>query len=139
MTTRKRRVLVVDDYVSAANATAQLLRLSGHVVTIAYEAAAVIPMAVDFQPDTILLDISLPGDEDGVMVARRLRSHPGFDHIVLVAVTGYQSSEQIRRIRAAGFDHYLLKPVTPDQLASVIGGVRRVAGDPVPRDNSASF
>src|SRR5213592_795752 len=71
MASPKRRILVVDDYVSAANATAQLLRLAGHDVTVAYEAADVIPRTAEFQPEVILLDISLPGDEDGVMLARR--------------------------------------------------------------------
>jgi CheY-like chemotaxis protein len=137
MVSPKRRILVVDDYVSAANATAQLLRLADHDVTVAYEAADVIPRAAEFQPDVILLDISLPGEEDGVMLARRLRASPSFDRVLLVAVTGYQSSEQIRRIRAAGFDHYLLKPVTPEQLATVVSATRSVASDPLPRDNSA--
>jgi len=139
MTAQKRRILVVDDYVSAANATAQLLRLAGHVVTIAYEATEIIPTAIDFRPDVILLDISLPGDEDGCMIARRLRVHPDFDEVLLVAVTGHQASEQIRRIRAAGFDHYLLKPVIPEQLAKVIEGKRRSSSDPLPRDNSIGW
>jgi len=117
---RRHRVLLVDDYVSAANATAQLLRIAGHTVMIAYDAERVVPIAIDFQPDAIFLDIGLPGDTDGVMLARRLRKHPSLDSTVLVALTGYDAPDERARIRDAGFDHYLLKPVSLEVLESII-------------------
>lgn len=130
---RRRRVLLVDDYVSAANATAQLLRVAGHTVIIAYDADRVIPVAVDFQPDAIFLDIGLPGDTDGVVLARRLRAHPVLKSTTLVALTGYDAPEERIRIRSAGFDHYLLKPVSLEVLESII----EQAGPRVPDDTPA--
>ena len=117
---RRHRVLLVDDYVSAANATAQLLRVAGHTVMIAYDADRVVPIAIDFQPDAIFLDIGLPGDTDGVVLARRLRKHPSLDGTVLVALTGYDAPDERARIRDAGFDHYLLKPVSLEVLEAII-------------------
>jgi two-component system, chemotaxis family, CheB/CheR fusion protein len=116
----RRRVLLVDDYVSAANATAQLLRVAGHTVIIAYDADRVVPIATDFQPDAIFLDIGLPGDTDGVGLARRLRAHPSLRGTTLIALTGYDAPEERIRIRNAGFDHYLLKPVGLEVLESII-------------------
>src|SRR6058998_2024747 len=105
------RILVVDDYVPAAQAIAQLLRIVGHTVVTAYTADRIVDLAVEFQPDVVLLDIGLKGEADGVTVARWLREEPRLDGFVLVAVTGRGNTENDAHIASAGFDHYLVKPV----------------------------
>jgi len=71
------RILVVDDHQDCADSLAMLLELSGHVVEQAYDGAAAIVLAHDFNPDIVFLDIAMP-EMDGYEVARRLRSQfPG--------------------------------------------------------------
>lgn len=120
---RRRRILVVDDYVPGAYATAQLLRLSGHAVMTAYAANDVVPIAVAFRPEVILLDIALAGEHDGLTVARWLRGQRSLANVVLVALTGFDQREEVARIQEAGFDHYLLKPVSLEALESVVSAV----------------
>jgi DNA-binding response OmpR family regulator len=132
---RRSRVLVVDDYAPVAHAIAQLLRLSGHSVVTAFAADQVMDAARAFQPDVVLLDISLHGKHDGVAVAGWLRDDPTFERTLLVALSGRCDDEDDERIATAGFDYHLLKPVSFDELEAIISAapVRSVGG---PKGNS---
>ncbi|CAN5226154.1 hypothetical protein BH10PLA2_BH10PLA2_18440 [soil metagenome] len=107
---RAQRVLVVDDNVDAAESLARMLRLLGNEVHTAHDGPAALDLAVDFNPEVILLDIGLPG-LDGLEVARRLRQVQGLQQCLLLAQTGWGQDEDRRRTREAGFDHHLVKPL----------------------------
>jgi CheY-like chemotaxis protein len=115
---RRRRVLVVDDNVDAAESLAMVLRLMGHDVRTAHDGPSGLAAVKEFQPDVLLLDIGLPG-MDGYEVARRLRLMPEGQSIQLVAVSGYGQEEDRRRAQEAGFDQHLTKPVDPASLESL--------------------
>jgi CheY-like chemotaxis protein len=114
-----RRVLVIDDNRDAAEIMAVLLELWGHEVRLAYNGPDALGLAAEYRPDAALLDIGLPG-MSGFEVAQRLRELPGWDGVLLVAVTGYGQDEDRRRSREAGFDHHLTKPVEPAKLQSLL-------------------
>jgi CheY-like chemotaxis protein len=119
------RILVIDDYVPAATAIGRLLRLSGHAVMTLFSAQDAVATALEFRPDVIFLDIGLPGPDDGLKVARRLREQRCFDRTVIVALTGSDGDAQESRIRDAGFDYHLVKPVGLDIMQSVIAKAPR--------------
>jgi len=114
-----RRVLLIDDNRDAAESMTVLLELWGHEVRIAYNGPDALALAAEFRPDAALLDIGLPG-MTGYEVAQRLRELPGWQDVMLVAVTGYGQDEDLRRSREAGFDHHLTKPVEPVMLQSLL-------------------
>lgn len=117
----KRRVLVVDDNLDAADSLAQLLRLDGHVVETAYAARAALDKFEAFRPELVLLDIGLP-EMDGYEVAHRLRQRGDTGDVLLVALTGYGQREDRERALVAGFDDHLVKPVNFPDLQRVIAG-----------------
>lgn len=57
----KRRVLVVDDDVDAADALTALLELEGHEMRTVYSEEEAIGILVQYLPAVILLDVGLPG------------------------------------------------------------------------------
>jgi two-component system CheB/CheR fusion protein len=114
-----RRILVVDDNVDAADALAHFLGMSGHQVRTAYGGPEALEAARAYRPETVFLDIGLPG-MDGYEVARQLRREVGLEGIVLVAVTGYGQEEDRRRSHAAAIDHHLVKPVDLAALEAVL-------------------
>jgi two-component system CheB/CheR fusion protein len=120
----RRRIVVVDDNVDAAESLALLLQHDGHEVQVAHDGHAALDAARGFRPDLVLLDIGLPG-MDGYDVARRLRIDPEVPALTLVALTGFGQDEDRRRTSAAGFDHHLTKPVEYDALAELIGTALR--------------
>jgi PAS domain S-box-containing protein len=119
-TTPAGRVLVVDDNVDVANMVTVLLQVSGYEVRVAYTAQTALEMAIEYQPNIILLDIGLP-DIDGYEVARRLREHSQLKDVKLVAVTGYGREVDRQRSQEAGFDYHLVKPVDPIKLEALLG------------------
>jgi signal transduction histidine kinase/CheY-like chemotaxis protein len=104
---RARKVLVVDDNVDAAESLADLVRLLGHEVEVAFDGPSAIRSAAASRPDVVLCDIGLPG-MDGYAVAQAIRAG-GCDGR-LVAVTGYAQPEDVQRAAAAGFDGHVPKP-----------------------------
>jgi len=115
----RKRVLVVDDNVDAADSIAMILRMSGYDVRCVYDGHSVLQVAGAYHPDVIVLDIGLPG-MSGYDVARQLRQEPQFRETPLVAVTGYGQDEDRRQSREAGFDYHLTKPVDPDALQALV-------------------
>jgi CheY-like chemotaxis protein len=115
-----RRVLVVEDNRDAAVMLERVLRIHGHEVTIAYDAASAMDSVREARPDVILCDINLRGDMDGYGLARALREIPELTGLRLVAVTGYGREADRVRALEAGFDEHLTKPVGADDLNRVL-------------------
>ncbi len=113
------RVLVVDDNVDAADMLVMLLQTFGHEVQAAYNGQTALEIAVQYEPDFVLLDIGLP-DMNGYEVARRLRQQPQTKDVRLIAMTGYGQDSDRQRSQEAGFDHHLVKPVDPQKLQDLL-------------------
>ncbi len=120
-----RRFMVVDDNRDYADAMAELLRLGGHQVEVAYDGPSAVALANDTHPDAILCDIGLGGPMSGHDVAAALTAstdHPP----LLIALTGYGSEHTRQRALASGFDHFLTKPA---KLHDVLDLVERHLAD----------
>jgi CheY-like chemotaxis protein len=112
-------VLVVEDNDDAAEMLAQLLTAWGHKVDVAHDGPEAIQAAQAHPPDTVLLDICLPG-MDGYQVAMRLREEARLEKARLVGITGYEQEDR-GRFEAVGLAEVLTKPVDPAVLQGLIG------------------
>jgi PAS domain S-box-containing protein len=116
----RRRVLVVDDNVDAANSLARLLRrVYGQEVRVSHDGPGALGLAGEFRPEVVLLDIGMPG-MDGYEVARRMRGRSDLDGARIIALTGWGQEADRLRSREAGFDHHLVKPVDPEILCRLL-------------------
>lgn len=113
------RVLVADDDPTSADLLRRLLEARGHRVWAVHDGWSVMELAPRVRPDVFLLALELP-DLDGWQVTRWLRDEGGFDHSLVVAVTGHGTPDDRRRSREAGFDEHLLKPLDPGMLRTVV-------------------
>ena len=130
----RRRLLVVDDNLDAAESLALLLtKAQGYDVRRAHSGPEALEVAHDFVPEVILLDIGLPG-MDGYEVARAVRADRLLARCHVIAVTGYGRDEDRRRSSEAGFDHHLVKPVTLAALQAVLALSPRAADGPPAAD-----
>ncbi|HEX3097101.1 MAG TPA: response regulator [Usitatibacter sp.] len=112
------RVLVVDDNEDAATSLAMMLGMMGYEVRMAHDGLEAVRAADEFVPEAALLDIGLP-HLSGYDVARHIRSHQG-DDVLLVAITGWGTAEDVKRSEDAGFDHHFTKPADPDRLRQIL-------------------
>ncbi|HEX3551726.1 MAG TPA: response regulator [Thermoanaerobaculia bacterium] len=80
-----------------------------------------------FEPDLVLLDISLPG-MDGVEVMTRMRADPGLREVPVVAFTAYASDAERKRYLALGFDGHVSKPIVDKSI--LLETIARLLADP---------
>ena len=74
----------------------------------------------EFNPDVILLDLMMPG-MDGFQVCEILKSDSATKNIRVLAMTGYPSAINTKKILAAGAEICLSKPVDRSKLLSFLG------------------
>jgi PAS domain S-box-containing protein len=117
---RPQRILVVEDHRDSAEGLATLLRMAGHDVTTVGDGPAAIACCRSVRPETVLLDIGLPG-MDGYEVARRLRELLGGD-LLIVALTGYGQERDRQRSVESGIDHHVLKPFQAEAITDLLDG-----------------
>ena len=118
---RPRSVLLVEDNKDLADGVAELLRLHGVIVRVAYDGPSAVKSALETVPDIILCDLGLPGGMDGFAVARACRAEAALQNVRLVAASGYSSTKDHANARTAGFDSLMVKPITEESLRALVG------------------
>jgi len=118
-TGRSRRVLVADDNRDAAESLAEVLRMEGHDVALAFDGEAALQQFYEQAPEVVLLDIGMPR-MTGNEVASAIRSSPGGESTLLVAITGWGQERDRAAAKRAGFDFHFTKPVNPDHVLRLI-------------------
>ena len=115
----RRRVLIIEDNIDAAQSLREALEFGEHLVEIAHDGPEGLTKARQFRPEVVLCDIGLPG-MDGYGVARALRADEGLKHVFLVALSGYALPEDLQRAWAAGFDEHVAKPPSLERLEDLL-------------------
>jgi DNA-binding response OmpR family regulator len=128
------RVLVVEDDPSIGRLLRRSLNERGDVVTVATDGASGLSLALQEQPEIVLLDLGLP-DLDGRQVLQMLRA---VSQVPVIVITAQDDDRTVVQALDAGADDYLVKPFGSDQLAARIRAVLRRAtpsssGDPAVR------
>ena len=79
-----------------------------------------IRMALDMQPDLVLLDVRLGDHIDGYEVARQLRSHPSTADTRIVMLSGMDDPVDQHIGKRSGANEYVAKPVQSRILLAVL-------------------
>ena len=115
----KHRILIVDDYPDAAEATELLLSMRGHTCKVALTGREAIATAYDFDPTVAILDLGLP-DVSGFEVAKTLRARAGGRPIHIAAVTGWSDRSTRDRALQSGFDQHVTKPTDRHKIDEIL-------------------
>jgi two-component system phosphate regulon response regulator OmpR len=121
--TDSQHIVVVDDEPDLREGVATYLRRHGFAVSEADGGDALRQLMAERAVDLVLLDINMPG-EDGLSIARRLRSQGGIGIVMLTANT-----DTIDRVTGleVGADDYLGKPFELRELLARVRAVLRRA------------
>lgn len=113
---------MVDDDVRMRDLLQRYLGEQGFNVRVASDAVEMDAALAHEQPDLLVLDLMLPG-EDGLAICRRLRATGNNTPIVMLTARG----DEIDRIVGLemGADDYLPKPFNPRELLARINAVMR--------------
>jgi DNA-binding response OmpR family regulator len=115
------RVLVVEDAPEFLAMLVPLLEGEGHTVRTAEDGETAVEMARSFDPDIIVLDLTLP-KKDGIEVCREVRSFSDAYVIMLTA-----RSDEVDRVVGleVGADDYVTKPFSPRELVARVRAMLR--------------
>jgi DNA-binding response OmpR family regulator len=128
---KRQHIVVVEDEPAQRQLLLDYLTRQGFRVT-GLESGADLRRLVDREmPALVLLDVGLPGGEDGFAVARWLREKSGKVCIIMVTA----ASDTVDRVVGleTGADDYIPKPFDPRELLARIKSVlRRASGSVAP-------
>ena len=116
------RVLVVDDDADARTTVDTILEQFGAVATIVASAGDALDAVYRDEPDVLLSDIAMPG-QDGYTLIRRLRGLIDSTKLPAAALSGYVDGDSKAQALEAGFQAYLAKPVDPTLLARTLAAL----------------
>jgi len=114
-------ILIVDDDLQLQQLLTRYLTEQGYATSAVGDGDAMDHWLEQHQPDLIILDLMLPG-EDGLSLARRIR-HRATTPIIILSARG----EELDKIIGleVGADDYLSKPFNPRELLARIRAVLR--------------
>ena len=115
-------MLLVDDNVDAVDLLAELLRLRGFDVRVAYSGDDALATLRAFPPAIAVFDIGLPGIDGYQLAARAHAELPG---LPLIALSGYGLPADRERSASAGVSAHLTKPAELDALLDLIESLVR--------------
>jgi len=115
------RTILIEDDDDVRELTADLLASYGHGVVTASNGSTGLDLLCSYPADVALIDIGLP-DIDGCEVVRQFRQRHPEAKTRLVAMTGYNKTEDRSRIADAGFELHLVKPMRLERLLACLRG-----------------
>lgn len=112
-------VLAVDDIPANLELLTSMLDEEGYHVLAARNGAEALSVALQAEPDLILLDVNLP-DLDGYEVCRRLKQEPRLSEVPVLFVSAMRDpSDKLQAFAAGGVD-YVTKPFHLDEVRARI-------------------
>jgi len=116
------KILIVDDDPLIRDFLRELLiELPEHpIIAVAADGFEAGVQVQTFRPDIMLLDLKMPG-MDGFAVCRRLKNDPATGRIRIIAMTGYNTPDNVSRILEAGAEACLGKPFDNSELLAALG------------------
>jgi CheY-like chemotaxis protein len=108
-----RKVLVVDDDAVVGKSFNRVLSSKGYIVTTAQNAHEALKQIREQEFDVVFTDIKMPG-MDGVELAERVKSSRPWTPVVII--TGFGTSENESRAKAAGVSDFMRKPLSPEMI-----------------------
>jgi two-component system response regulator RstA len=121
-------VLIIEDDQRLAELTREYLEANGFQVTLEADGAKGVDRILTLQPDLVILDLMLPG-EDGLAICRRVR--PNFAGPIMMLTARADDLDQVLGLEM-GADDYVPKPVQPRVLLARMRALLRRADAPAP-------
>ncbi len=111
-------IIIADDESITLTYLEDLLERKGHkVIGKAKSGPSAYKMALELEPDIVLLDIKMPGEYDGIEAGRRIEKEID---IPVIFVTAYSSNFYIEQVASFGAFGYIVKPFDESQVETAV-------------------
>jgi two-component system cell cycle response regulator DivK len=112
-------ILIVEDNEKNMKLVRDILRHKGHATLEAATGAEGVRLALEAQPDMVLMDIQLP-DIDGIEALRQIRLTSALDAVPVIAVSASVMPDDQQKIVTSGFDAFVTKPINLKQFVDTV-------------------
>ncbi len=113
----KTIIIVEDDEITALNLNLSLQKHGYSVVAVCDNAAQAKNKVASFQPDIVIIDISLQESNDGIELAKTIKSK---HNIPFIYLTSYSDDDIISQAKLTEPYGYIVKPFDPSSLHATI-------------------
>jgi chemosensory pili system protein ChpA (sensor histidine kinase/response regulator) len=103
------RILYVEDAEVIRDTIFRLLEVYGYQVAYAKNGQEGVDMAIQWQPDLVLMDLHMPV-MDGFKAIHEIRFNPKTQHIPVIVVSAWSGKREQDQARLAGANDYFVKP-----------------------------
>jgi len=116
------KILYIEDIQDNITLVEKIVKSRGHEFLSAKNAETGLEMALQLQPDLILLDLGLP-DADGQTLSVWLRGNPSLKSIPIIVLTAWPEEVARQTVNAYNLNGYLCKPFPLPSLVKMIDSV----------------
>ena len=117
---KKRALIVEDDIVLTMIDKLYLQKIGCEVVATVTNASTAIQAVHDHDPDFILMDIRLDGEEDGIAAMKEIRH---FSKVPVIYFSGNSEMNMRQRAEETGMFGFLVKPIDFASLKELIDSI----------------
>jgi DNA-binding NarL/FixJ family response regulator len=117
------RVVIADDHATFVRTLASVLRSAGvDVAGTAADGDEALRVAIDAQPDVVLMDVHMPGI-DGIEATAQLSE--AAPHVAVVVLTMFDDDDSVFAAMQAGARGYLVKGAPADEILRAVEAAAR--------------
>lgn len=127
-----KRVLIIDDDPHIVDSVSQYLELEGYIVFKALSGPEGLEIALQEQPNIIVLDIMMP-EMDGFQVMERLKGSEQLRQIPVIMLTAKGSDNDVMLGWRSGVANYITKPFDLEELVHAMQLVLASQYQPSPK------
>jgi DNA-binding response OmpR family regulator len=113
------RILVIDDNLDHLELVRRTLTARGYQVYLAPNAETGLQLAIEQQPDLLVIDLGLP-DVDGQTLIGQLKHMAQFVNTPVIACTAWPEETARSMVEMYGCDGYISKPIRTADFAARI-------------------
>jgi two-component system alkaline phosphatase synthesis response regulator PhoP len=132
------RILIADDNVQNAELVEAHLDGSGFETKIAENGEQTLAMALEWQPDVLLLDVMMP-KLSGFEVCKQLRADPAGKKTAVLMITALDQKTDIDRAVDAGTDDFMTKPINKAELLLRVKALLAAQAEATPLDRTLAY
>jgi CheY-like chemotaxis protein len=116
-------ILLADDDIDIRELVALILGDVGYDTTTAASGREALELCLAHPPALALLDVSMPGELNGLQVVEALRANPRTAGVPILLLTALAQEDDVARGLRTGADGYIVKPFDPEELIERIASL----------------
>ncbi|MBO8129952.1 MAG: response regulator [Candidatus Marinimicrobia bacterium] len=121
----KKKILIIDDDIDLVEALRIVLEKEGFIVIDAQDGEKGYELAVNENPNLIILDVMMGTQDEGFFVAYKIRQTDNLKEVPIIMLTavGHETGFKFNKDKDEDFlpvEEFVEKPVTPDKLLDLI-------------------